>query len=269
MPRGSHKYFENLEPYGKPLKPGHPEFEAQIRARIGNPFVQLVDEEAAGYIGPDDLALSLRGFQVDPGQEGALEAYGRRLARAGAEVPEDANRPGVYGVGRGATPATWAHEFRHERISSESTNRLNDVVYAPSLQAYQQAVRSAYSSFAGDGKVEANVSFPEKERFVLDKISYYQASDSSPMFGKIKREMEPGKGRLGRVWGYVRGKMGEPDPADVARAEYPFLMWMGRDANPPLPKYKTSGGSVPLSSLEEEYEGENPLRSLGMEQFRK
>jgi hypothetical protein len=272
MPKGSHKYFENLASYGKPLRPEHPEFRGQVLARLGGRYEEAFDPSLARYVGPDDLSLSLRGFQASPGAP--VENKLQQVGRAGGDVSGLDAAPGVYGIGRGATPTTWAHEFRHLDVKDEGTNRLMDVAFSPSLQAYQSNVRSAYAYYADQWGLEPEVTFREKEKYVIGRLN---PGMLDPKFSLVEEKSHREFNRTGEWpgpdigWGPTFGSVETPQGrlpkrALRDRAKYPYFMWVGRDDHPPAPERLTaSSGAVPLSSMEKaEPRPRNPLRSLGM-----
>ena len=242
MPKGSRGYFKNLDPYAGPLKPENPEFEAQVRARMGSPFTPLVDPAMAAYIGPDSQGMSLRGFFAPGGvspesQLRSLESFGMdSVGREGKQV---------FGVGKGATPQVWAHEFRHREVKDEFSNRMKDVAYSASQQAYQQNVRTAHDYLVRQGRAEdRGYTFEEKEKAVLRLMPVY-VDESRNLIQPYVNRNQGNPSYLDQVLGVTLGDRMERKRA-AEQSRLPFLLWAGKDSRPPV------GHNRPVSAAREE-----------------
>jgi hypothetical protein len=110
---------------------GDLEFQADVAPFFG-PFGQEegIDPRRARLI-PSQRKYSTSGLYVHPdASEGGLEKIDERYSQIPAQLERDLGRElteservfaepdMIYAIGRGATPSTWAHEFRHRRLGS-------------------------------------------------------------------------------------------------------------------------------------------------------
>lgn len=130
-----------------------PEFSAKVRARMHSEDAHLVDPSKAQNIG-GNANWNLRGTNLNRDRfyrenpeltpeeiEEKIEArYGKVLTREEwmAQALKNIDRY-IVGVGRNATPATFAHEFRHDTVSDELQNRIEDVLHSASPEDYYRA----------------------------------------------------------------------------------------------------------------------------------
>lgn len=159
MPAGSHKYFEQSNPFGNPTSVDDPEFVAQVRAKLGPRYEDLVNEQTksqAANIGDFKDPYNVLGYRVRKENfktpEDFIKAKEKdtHLATTKKQL-EDIKSPDklIYGVGAGASPQTFAHEFRHEKIRDERENRLEDVLASNSPQQYRQNLEFLYEQIYG------------------------------------------------------------------------------------------------------------------------
>lgn len=188
MPPSTRRYFEESEDLISGVSPDRPEFEALIRSKIGGRFKESVTPEKIGLaalIGDPKAKWSLRGFQsreILPPEQ-IKEHAGPILE--GKEPPAGKR---IFGVGAGASPRTWAHEFRHDLERNEYNNRMLDVMYgSTSLPAYKANIEKVYEHLTRSDPENRKKSFEErykihyapleeKEKFVLDKLKNSYAS---------------------------------------------------------------------------------------------
>ena len=110
---------------------GDLEFQADVAPFFG-PFGQEegIDPRRARLI-PSQRKYNTSGFYVYPeATEENLKALDKRYSQIPAQLERDLGREltdservfvepdMIYAIGRGATPRTWAHEFRHRRLGS-------------------------------------------------------------------------------------------------------------------------------------------------------
>lgn len=226
MPQGTHKYFEQLDTRGGPISPEDPEFEAQVRARIGPEYTHRVDRSRAARVdsaGPSNyLGLHLS----NPEEKASFVGdYGHMFS------PEDRAqlmdlRKSIYGFDNGASPQTYAHEFRHEAgIESELQNRVQDLVFSASEPQYVTNVRMMFEALYRSGMAPhpQEVSFADKEDTVLDYVSKHSgveqqidSGDQAPLellnqypfltFAEQNRNpRNPGNSMERKTQGYARG----------------------------------------------------------------
>ena len=127
-----------------PITPEHPEFEAQIRAVLGDKYSQALRDYKGTFV-PTTDELNLKGFTRAPG-DGPVPPRRLEQLRAFMLNPDqDISSPGVYGVGtKGARPSTWAHEYRHmaefQKPGDEWKVRILDAHMAGSKKQWERAV---------------------------------------------------------------------------------------------------------------------------------
>lgn len=208
MPQGTHNYFKQLDPRAGAIRPEDPEFEAQVRARIGHGYANRVDASRAGYVEPI-VPIDTLGINIDDGEEnrrGLLEKAKPWFEAPALSQLMDAEK-NVFGIGDGASATTYAHEFRHRAgIKNELANRLRDLVYSGSQPQYINNVRSMFEELfkVGAAPDPRGVSFKDKESTVL---------------------------------GVVRDNLNvdfDQPPLEQLN-KYPFLHFLGSDVNPANP----------------------------------
>jgi hypothetical protein len=158
MPTGSHKYFEQMDPYGGRIPTDDPEFVAKVRAKLGPEYEHLVDKNTksqAANIGRPDAKFNYLGYytprNIFPSEEEYVKGkkeqaqFFKDLVSNKKQL-EDMVSPNksVYGVGAGASPQTFAHEFRHSVIHDEENNRLLDLISSNSPTQYRRNLESYY-----------------------------------------------------------------------------------------------------------------------------
>ena len=180
MPAGSHKYFEQMDPYGGRISTDDFDFVAKVRAKLGPEYEHLVDEktksQAANIGRPDakytDLGYRYRAEHLDPNiitQERKKDA---RLATTFGQL-EDILSPSklVYGLGAGASPRTFAHEFRHKLVDNENKNRLLDVLSSDSHPDYVRNLRFLYENI--HRKSADSVPISELEKLLHNQLGVH------------------------------------------------------------------------------------------------
>ena len=206
MPAGSHKYFQQIDPFGGRISTDDPEFVAAVRAKLGPEYEHLVDEntrsQAANIGRPDakytDLGYRYRAEHLDPNiitQERKKDA---RLATTFGQL-EDILSPSklVYGLGAGASPRTFAHEFRHKLVDNENKNRLLDVLSSDSRPDYIKNLRFLYENI--HGKSANDVPIPELEKLLHNQLGVHNlrsAADPENYAAHVPHEWEDRKRTL-------------------------------------------------------------------------
>lgn len=263
MPPSTRRYFEESEDLISGVSPDRPEFEALIRSKIGGRFKESVTPEKIGLaalIGDPKAKWSLRGFQsreILPPEQ-IKEHAGPILE--GKEPPAGKR---IFGVGAGASPRTWAHEFRHDIERNEYNNRMLDVMYgSTSLPAYKANIEKVYEHLTRSDPENRKKSFEErykihyapleeKEKFVLDKLknSYASGRELNEEMGAFSQIFDEGYidknfklNRSGAVGGTKNGKTLPKDVLEF-RSKFPFLNFIGR-LEEPSTKKKATGGAI-------------------------
>lgn len=180
MPAGSHKYFEQMDPYGGRISTDDPEFVAKVRAKLGPEYEHLVDENTksqAANIGRPDAQFNLLGYRyraedIDPNIITEERKKDARLATTFGQL-KDILSPNktIYGLGAGASPQTFAHEFRHKIIQDEESNRIKDVLASNSLEQYKANLRLLYEQISK--KPADNVTIPELEKHLHERLNIH------------------------------------------------------------------------------------------------
>lgn len=165
MPKGTPKYFEQMDPWGEQTSTDSPEFLAKVRAKIGDPYKDLVQPGMFQNSRDKNWASTLAGINLSAVPMEKRIAAGREIGLGAI----DPNKPYI-GVGAGASPATFAHEARHDKFRNELNNRLQDLYYSDSLPQYAANIQSAYEDMRNDmgGRKTKNIPFREKEKYVLN-----------------------------------------------------------------------------------------------------
>lgn len=263
MPPNTRRYFEESEDLISGVSPDRPEFETLIRSKIGGRFKELVTPEKIGLaalIGDPKAKWSLRGFQsreILPPEQ-IKEHAGPILE--GKEPPAGKR---IFGVGAGASPRTWAHEFRHDLERNEYNNRMLDVMYgSTSLPAYKANIEKVYEHLTRSDPENRKKSFEErykihyapleeKEKFVLDKLknSYASRRELNEEMGAFSQIFDESYidenfklNRSGAVGGTKNGKTLPKDVLEF-RSKFPFLNFIGR-LEEPSTKKKATGGAI-------------------------
>jgi len=154
MPAGSHKYFQQIDPHGGRISTDDPEFVAQVRAKLGPKYEHLVDENKkfqAANIGDPQTRYTYLGLNFPKKeyatQKDLVDAKTQFLDPiTSAKDKKALNSPNVsiYGIGSGASPQVFAHEFRHNVMHDERNNRLLDIISANSPTQYRRNLESYY-----------------------------------------------------------------------------------------------------------------------------
>jgi len=171
MPAGSHKYFEQIDPYGGRISVDDPEFVAQVRAKLGPKYKNLVDEKTkhqAANIGGPKSKYTQYGYRYRAEHLTPEELMGAKKEDAGLAINvgqlKDILSPDiyVYGLGAGASPRTFAHEFRHKEVGNEGKNRLLDVISSNSQPDYIKNLRLLYEHERDESSDDVPISELEK-----------------------------------------------------------------------------------------------------------
>ena len=184
MPAGSHKYFEQQDPHGGRISTDDPEFVAKVRAKLGPEYEHLVDEKTksqAANIGRPDAKFNILGYytprDIFPSEEEYVkkktEKAFKDLIADNRNQFEDMISPNksVYGVGAGASPRTFAHEFRHKLVNNENKNRLLDVLSSNSNTDYLKNLQFLYADIYG--KFPDNVPISELEKLLHNQLGVH------------------------------------------------------------------------------------------------
>lgn len=267
MPQNTQRYFEEAEQGLEGRSPESPEFLALMRSKIGDRFKKSVTPEKIGLaalLGDPKANWNVRGFnsnEIMSTKE--LEDYAGPVLE-GKKPPEGKR---IFGVGAGAQPRTWAHEFRHDLIRDEFGNRMLDVMYgSTSLPAYKANIEQVYehltSSNPENSKKSSNERFisylealstpiEEKEKFVLNALKNSYAARHevdkaiggfSQIFGKNYIDKNFELNRSGAVGG-TKGSKTLPEDVLEFRSKFPFLNFIGR-LEDPTSKKKAAGGAI-------------------------
>lgn len=243
-----------------------PEFISRVKARIGKPFEHMVDPSIAANLYDPKEAFTILGVNT---RLADTEEKRKKVAKdlgLGA-LPEGKH---VFGVGAGARPQTWAHEFRHDFEHDEGGNSLLDLIYgSTSRSAYVGNVNRLWNKANGDEKAP----FEEREKFALkyaDSLMYNDAlhnNSKSLVEGVGYPDIWAHKGINSKGPSTISETLSHPIDAATKglaktemggisqrhaqeRAAYPFLLFAGRPDLNPTPKqggtpdkYKR-GGSI-------------------------
>jgi hypothetical protein len=190
MPKGSPKYFAQMDPYGGRISVGKPEFPAQVRAKLGTEYEHLVDEETkktAKNVFSPKAKMKYLGVNVSKNPKDEISQIKQEfVSSASGKIDpkqyKDAilnNSVTILGLGAGASPNTFAHEFRHNVIKDEIQNRIEDVKSSNSPAQYHANVTSLYNHYyyynQGYSISELDkIPFAEKEEFFLDNEPSYE-----------------------------------------------------------------------------------------------
>lgn len=232
--------IEELDRYGNRVEIDDPEFEAKVRAKIGAPYISEVDRNVA-YDFPNafrptrsysTLGLNAGDIPIDKREKAVRNDIG--LAALKNYDPSKY----VFAFGAGATPQTYAHEFRHNKIDDEEQNRIADLKNSTSAYQYASNIQSLYEYlYRDDGK---DLPFQVREKRVLNRFI-------DPWV--IDRHKNINRGEQGEVRefmshpiDYMQGKRYE-DPYKKSttrltkgtlqeRSEVPFLSFVGREDLP-------------------------------------
>lgn len=305
MPINPRQYFSEIEEASGPLDPSHPEFDARVRARMGPEFADLFNpaEKAQSMVVGDPTAeYTTLGINFRPDTpieriREVLEPVTHETRTWSRDFPE--RKPQVipkgkriFGLGAGATPQTWAHEYRHNRLypgntldDAETLNRVYDILYSStSLPAYRNQIRKAHRAFfewAPDLSFEDRMTLrqlpdADKEERVLHMVATrtdHRSSLDVPFLSALRSAFRGSEAlpknpnnvirynyelnKKGAVGGFL-GK--EQLPSDVIdyRARYPFLNFIGRLGND-VEKY-AEGGEVQAEPTESPLEAARRIR---------
>lgn len=237
MPKGSHNYFKQIDPWGGRVSVDDPEFEAQVRAKIGDPYKDLVNKALAQNVGSETGIRSLLGVNLTktPEKDRKTPDY---TGAPGAFLSFDQKKP-IIGVGAGASPQTFAHEFRHNVEHDEYRNRLYDLMYSNSPTQYAANLEFAYNRIAEPGKRVKSLA--DKEKYVLAHLYNLPEDIDINKHIKINQGDTPFTFSKTTELGYPRGAASKA--AIKERVQYPFLNFVGLKDLPDPAKYK-AGGSI-------------------------
>lgn len=147
-----------------------PEFEAQVRARVGAPFAHAVDAS--------------RAFQTPEAR--IVQSPDGRLGRQKGEY--DPNTGTVSGFGLDTDKQTWAHEYRHQYFRFEETNRLADAFFSGSPADWDKSVIGWADWQKRQYGKELN--FSQAEADLIEKLED-KGSDKSLDMEKIRYQTDP------------------------------------------------------------------------------
>jgi hypothetical protein len=190
MPANTRRYFDELSPTILPgnrgTSPSDPEFEARVRAKIGKRFEKEIPEKLGllSLVGDPREYYPLYGVNFQPNlnlitKNEAEKRMQKELSESMYRFNENEYIPiqegkRIFGLGSGASPTTWSHEIRHEKVKDELDNRLYDLMYSTSPQNYAANVVSVYKYLAGATELVndpySNKTFAQMEKEVLKRI---------------------------------------------------------------------------------------------------
>jgi hypothetical protein len=287
MSQNTRRYFEELGQSLEGRSPDSPEFAALLRSKIGKDYQHLVNPETIGLaalIGdPRTRPSNLYGLNTGSSEyEGTKKSLLRRI-KSKIGMDEDfgkyfdeikADRPPktwtetitgkdkkrIFALGNQADPETWAHEFRHEEIKNEESNRIYDLLNSTSYPDYKNKINMWYQY---GRKLGPKIPFDEKERIVLEQLRINLPLE---IYEYMKRELSPedknsGKGPIiqdaidflnANIDLNRAGAKGPYDPTGKqldrnlikARADIPLLNFIGKGILESAPNKKASGGSI-------------------------
>jgi len=146
MPAGSHKYFEQIDPWGGYISVDDPKFVEKVRAKLGPKYEHLVDEKtkktAQNLYRPDEF-FNVAGQNFSYSKDPVKSKKQALAASVSSEQYKNAILPPlvtILGYGAAASPQMFAHEFRHNKIYDEEPNRFQDIYAANSPAEYHRAV---------------------------------------------------------------------------------------------------------------------------------
>jgi uncharacterized small protein (DUF1192 family) len=243
METGERRYRNGVR-WGAPIDVNSPEFVAKVRARIGKPYEHLVDPSVAGNILDPNDVYGLQGINVGFHTD-AYDQNKRPTTKEEREhylgikgLPTEGLDPKkyIYGVGAGAAPTTFAHEFRHNEVRREGENRLADVRYAPTPESYAMAIQEAYEYFTKS--MGSDLPISEKERYVLGVLEHNNKNQIDRHIKINNYEPSAAMDALYHPIDTIMGRRKTGSKGTLAQGTYqervdePYLNWVG---SPTLP----------------------------------
>lgn len=260
MPPNTRRYFEesNNMLEGRSPESYGSEFAALMRSKLGPNHQYLASPEKIGLmslIGDPKVAWNYAGMNYGKGLETPenTKEMAKDFSRVldGREMPKGKR---IFGIGSGASPATYAHELRHEDVKNEIRNRVVDLVHgSTSLPAYKDNIQQIYGYITNFDYKLANIPIQEKEKKVLSelmghiitekrqsKIGAVNSIIGDGLSGFLEKNFELNKS--GAIGGTMKGKT-LPGSILEYRAKMPFLNFVGR-LEDEKPTKKFTGGNV-------------------------
>ena len=253
---GTRRYFEErgMQLSGSP--PDGIEREAQIRAKMGPEYVDLVEKNigVTGMVGDPKDAFDTRGINFSPASspQSMRKVLGPELSASKDKTLPEGKR--IFGIARHATPQIYAHEIRHEVVKDEEQNRMLDLVNAGSRPAYQDRVDLLYDFYMAKDPLYTEGSdtkkwylgnkilFEDKEQYVLNKVApvlgEYLTKEapskegSSKDVGKNTLRSNYNLNAMGAIGAYRESGEQLEKSVIEQRARYPFLNFIGRENMP-------------------------------------
>jgi hypothetical protein len=282
MSQNTRRYFEELGQSLEGRSPDSPEFAALLRSKIGKDYQHMVNPETIGLAAllgnPRKTPSTLYGVNVNKDLKSFPERIKRKIEldkNLGKYFDEmNAERPAlklkeaitgnpekrIFAFGTKADPTVWAHEFRHEEIKNEESNRIYDLLNSTSYPDYKNKINMWYQY---GRKLGPKIPFDEKERIVLEQLRINLPLE---IYEYMKRELSPedknsGKGPIiqdaidflnANIDLNRAGAKGPYDPTGKqldknlikARADIPLLNFIGKGILESVPNKKASGGSI-------------------------
>lgn len=244
-----------LDPYGEYTAVDDPEFEAKVRAKIGAPYEKYVNKSVAANVHDPERKYNVLGANVGDipkeRREEAAENYGL------ASLPEGKH---VLGIGAGASPSTFAHEFRHDAPEfNELGNRVQDTIFSNSPAQYVRNLEDLYGYYhvtrmGQDPDEIINTPFADKERWFME--FFHGQNPNGPrgllLNAKLNAAEEPSV--LDKLFShpidYLTGNTKDTPTGKITqgtledRVAYPFLNFVGSPRLPKLPEGKANGGMI-------------------------
>lgn len=239
-----------LDPYsGYTSAKDDPEFESRAKSIIGKPFESVIDRSVAQNIGTPNSQYNYLGLNTHKAETPEQKKKVAKLLGLAA-LPEGKH---VFGVGSGAGPHTWAHEFRHDKVDDETYNRVADLIYgSTSRDAYVANVDSLWEHLNG---LDNETPFAERERKALNLANNflyarpeYRTDNIQPSIDyhfNINRKgpssftetvRHPIESIMGDKVDTEMGRIAKSTAKE--RAAYPFLLFAGREDLPRSQSYE-------------------------------
>lgn len=277
METGDRRY-KNLDEFFGRVSTKDPEFAAKVRSKIGAPYEYLVDPSQAQNIGDPNTPYGLLGANIahyrdptKPGSVGATTTVQERqqeadrtgLASLGADP-----RKSVFGLGAGAAPSTFSHEFRHNVEKNESQNRLQDLLHSPTPEDYVKNIQFMYQTFTNS--YGAKVPFAEKEKMILEEFLNREQYDLFKRHSAINNydtstiqefqahpiDVITGNRKVGSHGNLTQGTYKE-------RVQYPFLNFVGAPDNPDYMNTSTGRDKVAREEINDALDAANKKATGG------
>mgnify|MGYP003325193054 CR=1 FL=1 len=272
--------LKDYDPFGNYINPDSPEFEAKVRSNIPDAYRYLVDKNKAAGIKDPTKMYSTLGLNVSDADVFHRLTQFDSLSKDDVKKLSDESKH-VYGIGLGASPLVYAHEFQHDKIDDEFNNRLALLTASNSPESYWHNINDVYNWYVmnrathseKDPKTGKHIPyknsdpFKQKEEAVLNSLNaYFRARDmngaenilgkgnyppNTDLHREVNQNWDAGKDPP-RLWttypmDYLKGNTREtskgvlPRTMIEERAKFPYLNFVGSDPGPITSGYRESG----------------------------